>query len=227
MRKKICFLCNQRGHTSKFCPTANTNTRLTVPSPFDQTAPTLAYGTYPFANVAYSYGFPTPQQPTTQPFPITTDKRCFICNTKGHLSKDCPEAALGNRCFNCGSRGHISKECPKEKAPTKCFTCGQFGHVGKQCPEGQQKVCYHCKSTEHLSALCPQKPPISCYNCFSVGHISAVCPHPLRAQTGTLTCHTCGQIGHKSADCPIVAAASQANFNRYTGTYQQAYSYYR
>jgi len=228
--KKICFLCNQQGHTSKFCPTANQTSRITtVPSPFDQTSLTYA-GTYtPYAYA--SYGFPTiQQQPTTvtpQAFPIaSTDRRCYICNVKGHLSKECPEIALGKSCFNCGSKGHISKECPKEKIPTKCFTCGQLGHVGKNCPEGQRKVCYHCKSTEHLSALCPQKPPVSCYNCFSIGHISAVCPQPLRAQTGVLTCHTCGQIGHKSAECPLLA--SQANFNRYPATYQQAaYSYYR
>jgi hypothetical protein len=239
--KKICYLCNQRGHTSKFCPsTGSSNTNINKFPSFDQTSllSSYPYGAYPFP---HPYGYPHPPQQQQQQQQLSqqltqlttaiqsTERRCFICNTKGHLSRDCPDASLGNRCFNCSSRGHVSKDCPKEKAPTKCFTCGQLGHIGKQCPEGQQKVCYHCKSTEHLSSFCPQKPPVSCYNCFSIGHVSALCPQPNRNPTGALSCHTCGQIGHKSAECPGLAN-TQAVFDRYASYQQQTgvgYPYYR
>jgi hypothetical protein len=47
------------------------------------------------------------------------DKKCFICQEKGHLSKDCPKNSgkPGEKtiiCFICGQKGHKSPECPQK-----------------------------------------------------------------------------------------------------------------
>lgn len=187
---KVCFACNEKGHTSKFCPRGRP-IASPYPQPYAQPTGYEPYYAYPMVSYPQSnypnYNYPPHAQPYAAymgPNP-TTDKRCFTCNVRGHTSRDCLEAPLGQKiCFNCGSRGHVSKECQAEKAPTKCYTCGQYGHVGKECPEGSLKVCYYCKANDHLSASCNQRPAtpsyINCYSCGLTGHKSNECPSHLR-----------------------------------------------
>lgn len=40
-----------------------------------------------------------------------SDKRCYKCDTVGHLAKDCPSDAE-NKCYTCNEPGHIARDCP-------------------------------------------------------------------------------------------------------------------
>ena len=45
---------------------------------------------------------------------------CFICNTKGHIQRNCPKILAQFVCTACKQKGHFSKDCPTRK----CSYCG-------------------------------------------------------------------------------------------------------
>lgn len=49
------------------------------------------------------------------PMKNTTEKRCFNCGMRNHLSADCPTKVEGPKCFQCGERGHIASKCVKRQ----------------------------------------------------------------------------------------------------------------
>ncbi|XP_076298022.1 uncharacterized protein LOC143217525 [Lasioglossum baleicum] len=55
---------------------------------------------------------PTTQQ-DREAFRKDKSRRCFNCNTEGHLSADCPAKSRGPKCFRCGQHGHLAPNCPK------------------------------------------------------------------------------------------------------------------
>lgn len=42
------------------------------------------------------------------------DRRCFIYNSRRHVSAICPTKELGTKYFECGGYGHIASKCPKK-----------------------------------------------------------------------------------------------------------------
>lgn len=42
-----------------------------------------------------------------------TERRCFNCELRNHMSVDCPMKSDGLKCFQCGERGHIAIKCEK------------------------------------------------------------------------------------------------------------------
>lgn len=38
--------------------------------------------------------------------------RCFECNGRGHVARECRGREQGVRCYECDGRGHIARECP-------------------------------------------------------------------------------------------------------------------
>jgi hypothetical protein len=50
---------------------------------------------------------------------------CFVCNSKGHLARDCPSNASkgvyprGGSCMVCGEITHLARDCPVELAEKK------------------------------------------------------------------------------------------------------------
>lgn len=44
-----------------------------------------------------------------------TEKRCFNCGLRNHMSVDCPTKSEGPKCFQCGERGHIAVKCTKNQ----------------------------------------------------------------------------------------------------------------
>ncbi|XP_076289805.1 uncharacterized protein LOC143213638 [Lasioglossum baleicum] len=55
---------------------------------------------------------PTTQQ-DREAFRKDKSRRCFNCNTEGHLSADCPAKSRGPKCFRCGQHGHLAPNCSK------------------------------------------------------------------------------------------------------------------
>jgi len=79
----------------------------------------------------------------------------LICQTPGHLAKDCP-ARLPRNCFNCGKEGHLGKDCPipDKRGPQNCHKCLQPGHKAIACPLSPQ-VCLNCHQPGHKAISCP------------------------------------------------------------------------
>jgi len=44
-----------------------------------------------------------------------SEKRCFNCGQRSHLSIGCPTKAEVLKCFGCGKRGHIASKCKEQK----------------------------------------------------------------------------------------------------------------
>lgn len=55
---------------------------------------------------------------------------CFVCNEKGHISRECPQNEKGlyrkgGSCFGCGSVRHTLKDCPKRHSSGKFVDQGE------------------------------------------------------------------------------------------------------
>ena len=74
---------------------------------------------------------------------ISTDT-CYVCDSKSHMSKDCPS----RKCYNCGDLGHLQKNCQKQIV---CYTCNQTGHTKDKCI---QNLCYKCHKPGHYAKFC-------------------------------------------------------------------------
>ncbi|XP_020085604.1 uncharacterized protein LOC109708313 [Ananas comosus] len=120
---------------------------------------------------------------------------CFICKSKDHIAKLCPEKAQWENnkiCLLCRQRGHSLKNCP-EKSDTAgkkyCYNCGEVGHSLSKCPkpaeDGGTKFasCFICKERGHLSKNCPKNehgiyPKGGCCKiCGGVTHLARLCPN--------------------------------------------------
>ncbi|KAI0528714.1 hypothetical protein KFK09_001256 [Dendrobium nobile] len=85
---------------------------------------------------------------------------CFICKSKDHIAKLCPEKASWEKnkiCLLCRHRGHSLKNCPEMGETTEqkfCYNCGEVGHSLSKCPQPIQDVC---GEVTHLAKHCPKK----------------------------------------------------------------------
>ncbi|KAG5403925.1 hypothetical protein IGI04_010044 [Brassica rapa subsp. trilocularis] len=121
---------------------------------------------------------------------------CYICKSKTHIAKLCPEKSEWERnkiCLQCRRRGHSLKNCP-DKSDESSF---------------EKKLCYNCGDTGHSLSHCPN--PLvdggtkfaSCFICKGQGHISKNCPqnkHGVYPMGGS--CKVCGSVAHLVKDCP-------------------------
>ncbi|PKA55020.1 Cold shock protein 1 [Apostasia shenzhenica] len=119
---------------------------------------------------------------------------CFICKSKDHIAKLCPEKANWEKnkiCLLCRQHGHSLKNCPDKKETTEqkfCYNCGEGGHSLSKCPQPIQDggAKYAC-----------------CFICNDRGHLSKNCPkntHGIYPKGGS--CKICGQVTHLVKDCP-------------------------
>jgi len=115
---------------------------------------------------------------------LQADTTCLACRKKGHLAKECPEAATAlegdNKagsatvkhtlgiCYRCGSRRHNLSRCKKPVDPNNpvpfasCFICSGKGHLASGCTKNNGKgiypnggSCKLCQQTNHLAKDCP------------------------------------------------------------------------
>ncbi|KAK7854578.1 uncharacterized protein CFP56_031447 [Quercus suber] len=66
---------------------------------------------------------------------------CFICNERGHLSKDCPQNTRGiypkgGCCKICGGVTHLAKDCPNKGYRGSVAAAGA-AYVNEERPRGQ------------------------------------------------------------------------------------------
>lgn len=57
---------------------------------------------------------------------ISSNKRCYNCREREHVSVNCPKKELGAKCFKCGKYGHIASNCPKKNVERKDRQFQQF-----------------------------------------------------------------------------------------------------
>ncbi|KAF8380264.1 hypothetical protein HHK36_027748 [Tetracentron sinense] len=120
---------------------------------------------------------------------------CFICKSKDHIAKLCPQKAQWEKnkiCLLCRHRGHSLKNCPNKGEETM-----------------EKKFCYNCGDTGHSLSNCTQ--PLqdggtkfaNCFICNQRGHLSKNCPkntHGIYPKGGS--CKICGGVTHLARDCP-------------------------
>ncbi|KAJ1391048.1 Zinc finger, CCHC-type [Sesbania bispinosa] len=120
---------------------------------------------------------------------------CFICKSKEHIAKLCPQKAEWEKnkiCLRCRRRGHRAQNCPEVHVGSKdvkyCYNCGETGHSLSNCPQPLQEggtkfaECFVCKQRGHLSKNCPQN------------------AHGIYPKGGC--CKICGGVTHLAKDCP-------------------------
>eukprot|EP00606_Chrysophyceae_sp_TOSAG23-5_P001296 GSChrysophyteH2.ASY1.ANO1.614.1 assembled CDS len=100
----ICLGCRRRGHYLKDCPETQYRGALEKP------------GLICFNCGARDHALRacTARRDPKGKLPYAT---CFVCNGKGHLSRDCPENAnglypKGGCCHICLQKDHLVKDCP-------------------------------------------------------------------------------------------------------------------
>lgn len=143
------------------------------------------------------------------------EKRKGVSHLKKHPLR-LPGMKPGDGCFICKSKQHVAKLCPEKASWEKnkiCLLCRHRGHSLKNCPEKkeatEQKFCYNCGEAGHSLSRCTQ--PIqdggtkfaSCFVCNERGHLSKYCPkntHGIYPKGGS--CIVCGEVTHLAKHCP-------------------------
>lgn len=98
VKKLVCFVCRQKGHTSAECKEQKNSKICFNCGSTDHSVHTcpkdVDYSNMPFAS-------------------------CFICGEKGHLSSKCEKSdkgiyVHGGNCHICKSNQHLAKNCPEK-----------------------------------------------------------------------------------------------------------------
>ena len=146
----------------------------------------------------------------------------------------------GIRCYNCDERGHMQRDCPEPQRRTPCALCGDLTHQMRACP---RDVCFNCGAPGHRVADCtmPRVTRDRCKRCGYLGHAPWRCPDLWRqyhAATGEAAlrgavpaasdghakawCYNCGAGGHRGQDCP---RPRSGDFNPSVGCGVAVYDY--
>ena len=120
----ICLGCRKRGHFLKDCPKVNKN-------PLADNTSDICFNCG-FSGHALRHCSKPRHKDGSLPF-----ASCFICNKKGHISKDCPENANGlypngGCCHICLQKTHLVRDCPERTEEDK------LNHANKKQREAQE-----------------------------------------------------------------------------------------
>ncbi|CAL6020283.1 GIY-YIG_nuclease [Hexamita inflata] len=129
-----CFICNQQGHLSKFCPKKRTIKQQN-------------------ANIKQQQqvNHQNNQQNTYQQKQTKKPIVCNKCQKIGHYANQCYVKQNQNKdqyhyrndndnieCYKCKGEGHYADECPTKFYDKydkyTCYTCNGKGHCSPECP---------------------------------------------------------------------------------------------
>lgn len=141
-----------------------------------------------------------------------------------------PRSRLKDRkkkCYNCNSWGHVAKFCPRPKRPIVCIFCGTTGHEKWKCPT---PICLNCgEPSQMYKESCDRcqitKQLYPCSKCNKAGHCDSVCPDIWRKYYSVTSseglsaafsetvykpekdqwCPNCTQRGHRFDECWLLA----------------------
>lgn len=145
-----CWICGERTHKRKDCPSKG---KITVRNHGSQKQVVRAAAQQQHAWVCRSPWRACPQI-------------CFGCRQPGHSLRQCRAArTTATSCFNCGSSGHNLSACPAPRTGSAlkfatCFVCKQPGHISRDCPKNEAGVyvrggrCMKCGSARHYASEC-------------------------------------------------------------------------
>lgn len=119
-----CLGCRKRGHFLKDCPKVNKN-------PLADNTSDICFNCG-FSGHALRHCSKPRAKDGSLPF-----ASCFICNKKGHISKDCSENPnglypKGGCCHICLQKSHLVRDCPERTEEDK------LNHANKRQREAQE-----------------------------------------------------------------------------------------
>jgi len=141
---------------------------------------------------------------------------CYRCSKRGHISRDCKDAAV---CYTCSKPGHLARECTSEGG-SKCYNCQKRGHFARECPESGGMVGRERREASYerggrdggrdsgrdgrdsrdgrgMDRMGPpSRGPPAGY--FGGGMMDSRQPRLAKQ------CHKCQGFGHMARDCPTV-----------------------
>jgi cellular nucleic acid-binding protein len=154
--------------------------------------------------------------------------RCFKCGGRGHMARDCTNAATVRPCYLCAAFGHDSKDCPS----AVCWKCQRAGHQAKACPHTgsaaalasvpkwdarlvQTPTCLQCgkedcpcagqldfvRAEEGKCAGAYMKGDLKRVTCLACGLTGHLCCALTTATAPKASCHNCGESGHLAREC--------------------------
>ena len=147
---------------------------------------------------------------------IREGRKCFNCNIRGHIAKDCPSERNSKWCKICSKDNHNTEDCwsgnqnPRKQKDLKskqkmddnqgeaCICCGTVGHSSKDCPnENSSKWCNICSKDNHNTE-----------DCWSAKRHSRKQEGLKSKQTGNdnsgdAVCTVCKKKGHLAKDCRL------------------------
>lgn len=70
-----------------------------------------------------------------------TEKCCFNCGLRNHLSADCPTKVEGPKCFQCDERGHVASRCKEHKKVVRIVHVSEHANSKKYTKEVELNGC--------------------------------------------------------------------------------------
>ena len=128
------------------------------------------------------------------------NRKCFNCNIKGHIAKDCPTENKSKWCNFCSKDNHDTEDCWSTR---RNFEKQSKKYINGQKTDHADDVCTVCKKKGHLAKDCRHR-----YNQkgerkenSNEKTSSGKSNKELDSRKKVLKCDICGRKGHNTDNC--------------------------